>query len=94
MTEAELEKAKNRFLTGKLLERETNDGKAGALGGAAVLYGDPNRVNTDLARLQAVTTEEIKEVLNRYLSGKKKVVIEYLPESMKAGARKKEGKKS
>ena len=84
MTAAELEKAKNRFLTGKLLERETNDGKASALGEAAVLYGDPNRVNTDLAKLQAVTTDEIKEVFNRYLSGQKKVVIEYLPEAMKA----------
>ena len=57
VTEAELEKAKNRFLTGKLLERETNNGKASALGEAAVIYGDPNRVNTDLAKLQAVTTD-------------------------------------
>ena len=93
VTEAELEKAKTRFLTGKLLERETNNGKASALGEAAVLYGDPNRVNTDLAQLQAVTTAQIKEVLNRYLSGPKKVVIEYLPEAMKPAA-KKEAKKS
>ena len=88
VTEAELEKAKTRFLTGKLLERETNNGKASALGEAAVLYGDPNRVNTDLAQLQAVTTAQVKEVLNRYLSGPKKVVIEYLPEAMKPAAKK------
>jgi zinc protease len=94
VTEAELEKAKNRFLTGKLLERETNNGKASALGEAAVIYGDPNRVNTDLSRLQAVTPEQIKEVMNRYLSGKKKVVIEYLPETMKAAAQPTEEKKS
>ncbi len=93
VTEAELEKAKTRFLTGKLLERETNNGKASALGEAAVLYGDPNRVNTDLAQLQAVTTAQVREVLNRYLSGPKKVVIEYLPEAMKPAA-KKEAKKS
>jgi zinc protease len=84
VTEAELEKAKTRFLTGKLLERETNNGRASALGEAAVLYGDPNRVNTDLAKLQAVTAEQIKTVLNRYLAGPKKVTIEYLPESMKS----------
>jgi zinc protease len=94
VTTAELEKARNRFLTGKLLERETNNGKASALGQAAVVYGDPNRVNTDLAKLQAVTTDDIKRVSNRYLSGKKKVVIEYLPESMKPAAQNKEGKKS
>ncbi len=94
VTEAELAKAKNRFLTGKLLERETNNGKASALGEAAVSYGDPNRVNTDFSKLQAVTTAQIKEVLNRYLSGKKKVVIEYLPEAMKPAGEKKEEKKS
>ena len=57
VTQPELEKAKNRFLTGKLLERETNNGKASALGEAAVVYGDANRVNTDLAKLQAVTAD-------------------------------------
>ncbi len=88
VTQAELDKAKTRFLTGKLLERETNNGKASALGEAAVLYGDPNRVNTDFAKLQAVTTDQIKEVLNRYLSGKKKVTIEYLPQAMKPSAQK------
>jgi zinc protease len=94
VTPAELEKAKNRFLTGKLLERETDNGKASALGEAAVIYGDPNHVNTDLAKLEAVTPEQIKEVLNRYLAGKRKVTIEFLPEAMKAAGEKKEEKKS
>ena len=85
VTEAELEKAKSRFLTGKLQERETVNGKASALGQAVVVYGDATRVNTDLAKLQAVTTAEIKEVMNRYITGKKKVVVEYLPETMKPG---------
>jgi zinc protease len=93
VTRAELDKAKTRFLTGKLLERETNNGKAGALGEAAVIYQDPNHVNTDLAQFQAVTTGQIKEVLNRYLTDQKKVVIEYLPEAMKPGAETNEVKK-
>jgi len=93
-TAEELAKAKNRFLTGKLMERETNNGKASALGEAAVLYGDPNRVNTDLAKLQAVTAEQVKEALHRYLTNKKKVVIEYLPEAMKPATPAKEAKKS
>jgi zinc protease len=85
VTEAELEKAKNRFLTGKLQERETVNGKASALGQAVVVYADANRINTDLAKLQAVTTSEIKEVMNRYITGKKKVILEYLPETIKPG---------
>ena len=94
VTEAELDKAKTRFLTGKLLERETSNGKAGALGEAAVIYRNPDHVNTDLAEFQVVTAAQIKEVLNRYLTGKKKVVIEYLPEAMKAASPMKEAKKS
>jgi zinc protease len=96
VTEEELQKAKNRFLTGKLEERETVNGKASALGQAIVMYGDASRVNTDLGKLQAVTTAQIKEVMNRFITGKKKVVVEYLPETMKPGAvppsRKKEPK--
>jgi zinc protease len=94
VTPAELDKAKSRLLTSKLLERETANGKANALGEAAVIYGDATRVNTDLAMMQAVTTAQIKEVLNKYITGKKKVVIEYLPESMRAAIKEKAEKKS
>ena len=93
VTEAELDKAKNRFLTGKLMERETNNGKASALGEAAVIYRDPNHINTDLAKYQAVTTGEIKDVLNKYLAGKKTVLIEYLPEAKKETAKPQDTKK-
>ena len=85
VTQAELDKAKNRFLTGKLSERETVNGKASALGQAVVVYGDATRVNTDLAKLQAVTVEQIKQVMNKYLAGTKRVVLEYLPQTTKAG---------
>jgi zinc protease len=94
VTEAELAKAKNRVLASKLMERETANGKANALGEAAVVYGDAARVNTDLGMMQAVTAAQIKDVLNKYITGKKKVVIEYLPESMKAAGKAKSEKKS
>jgi len=87
VTPAELDKAKNRLLTSKLLERETNNGKASALGQFAVVYGDASRVNTDLAELQAVAAAQVKAVLNKYITGKKKVVIEFLPEAMKPEAK-------
>ncbi len=83
VTDAELAKAKNRFLTGKLVGLETSNGKANALGEAAVVYGDVNRVNTELAKIQAITAEQVKAALNKYIGGKKKVLLEYLPESMK-----------
>ena len=41
-----------------------------------------------------MTAEQVKEVMNRYLATKKKVVIEYLPEAMKPAAPTNEAKKS
>ena len=73
-------------LAGQLLQRETNNGKASELGEAAVIYGDASRVIYRPGKLQAVTATEVQEALNRYISGKKKVVIEYLPEAMKPAA--------
>ena len=84
---AELEKAKNQLITDQLRERETSDGKAQALGEAAVLLGDPARVNTDLARLQAVTAADIQRVMKKYFTDSNRLVLYYLPE-----ATKKEGK--
>jgi len=78
---AELEKAKNQIITSSLRQRETNLGKAQSLGGAAVLLGDPNRVNTDLERLQAVTAADVQRVAKKYFTDENRYVIYYLPES-------------
>jgi zinc protease len=86
VTEEELNKAKNQYLTSKLRELQTAEGKAGAIGEAAVIYGNPEHVNSELAEIQAVTTDQIKAVLNKYIAGKKRVVIEYVPEAPKTAA--------
>jgi zinc protease len=82
---AELEKAKNQIVTEQLQKLETSNGKALALGEAAVLLGDPARVNTDLERLQAVTAADVQRVMKKYLSDKNRMVLYYLPESAKKG---------
>jgi zinc protease len=81
VTAAELEKAKNQIVTGQLRQRETSLGKSNALGRAAVILGDPNRVNTDLDRLQGVTAADIQRVAQKYLTDNNRYVIYYLPES-------------
>ena len=80
---AELEKAKNQIITGQLRERETNNGKALALGDAAVLLGDPNRANTDIERLSKVTAADVQRVMKKYLTDTNRLVIYYLPESLR-----------
>lgn len=84
VTVAELDKAKNQLVTGALRERETSNGKASALAEAAVLYGDPARVNTNLERLQAVTAADVQRVMKKYFTDSNRVVINYLPESMRS----------
>jgi zinc protease len=78
---AELDKAKNQLVTNELRQRETSNGKALALGSAAVLLGDPNRVNTDLAKLQAVTAADVQRVMKKYFTAANRLVIYYLPEA-------------
>lgn len=80
---AELDKAKNQIVTDQLRQRETSNGKALALGEAAVLLGDPARVNTDLARLQAVTAADVQRVMKKYFGDGNRMVLYYLPEATK-----------
>ena len=80
---AELDKAKNQIITNQLRQRETSNGKALALGEAAVLLGDAARVNTDLDRLQAVTAADIQRVMKKYFTDTNRLVLYYLPEASK-----------
>jgi zinc protease len=80
---AELDKAKNQLITNQLRQQETSNGKALALGEAAVLLGDAARVNTDLERLQAVTAADIQRVMKKYFADTNRLVLYYLPEASK-----------
>ncbi len=80
---AELEKAKNQLVTEKLLEFETSNGKAEALGQAAVILGDANRINTDIVKLQAVSAADVQRVMKKYFDKTNRVVITYQAEPEK-----------
>jgi zinc protease len=88
LSDAELTKAKNRVLTRKLQERETAEGKAAALGEAAVVKGDAGSVNTELDKLAAVTADEVRQVMKKYFTDSNQLVLDYLPQSMKPGTKK------
>ncbi|HSP16462.1 MAG TPA: pitrilysin family protein [Thermoanaerobaculia bacterium] len=77
VSDAELDKAKNLLLTDALRGRETNYGKAFALGQAIVLDGDAEEVNRGLQKLQAVTAEDVRRVIRKYVRDGKSVVINY-----------------
>ncbi len=73
----ELEKAKNQLITKKLQELETNDDKAIAIERAVAYGGDPNAVNSDIGKLQAVTAADVQRVMKKYFTDKNRVVIYY-----------------
>ncbi len=76
----ELEKVKNLLVTGELHQRETNQGRAYALGEAATVDGDANSVNTSLEQLQKVTAADVTRVMRKYVRDGKALVLTYVDE--------------
>lgn len=75
---AELDKIKTQVVTGALLSRQTPEGLASAVEDAAVIGGDPRRVNTDLNALQQVTAADVQHVMQRYVASAHKLTLRYL----------------
>ena len=73
----ELEKAKNVLITRMLRERETVFGKGVAIGEAIIYQNDAKAVNSQVADLQAVTADDIKRVVDKYMGGDNRTVIYY-----------------
>jgi len=77
----ELARAKNQLMAQTLRERETVDGRANELGQTIVLEGDPAKVNTDIAEVQAVSPADVQRVVRQYLTDEKRTTIRYLAEA-------------
>ena len=77
ITAAEMERVRARLLTGALLARQTPQGLANALGEAVVVYGDARAADRRLARLQAVTADDVQRVLTQYVLRARRVSIDY-----------------
>ena len=74
-TDDEMEKARNQFIARFILGRESVQAKADFLGRCAVLLGDPERYNTELAKYQAVTAADVQRVMKQYLDPARQVKI-------------------
>jgi zinc protease len=77
VTVSELAKAKNQLVTDAVRLRENNDGRAVAVERAVAYQHDPQAVNRDVQRLQAVTAADVKRVMNKYFKDNNRVVIYY-----------------
>ena len=78
VSEAELSKAKNQIVTDQLRRRETNDGRAFAIGYDATVLHDAGEVNNGLKKLQAVTAADVQRVIDKYIKNSKPLTIDYV----------------
>ncbi len=85
VTPAELAEAKNELIAAALRERETVEGRAGALGNAVLIYGDPRAADRQIAQIQAVTAADVQRVARQYLAPERAVTVRYLPDSERSG---------
>ena len=77
VSDKELAKARNQLVADALRSRETAAGQASAMGNALVTLGDPERVNTEIARLQSVTAADIQRVAMKYFTPENRLVVHY-----------------
>ena len=68
ITPAELEKAKNMLRAGFIANRETTFGKAEELHHYRTFHSSIDEINTDLDKLLAVTSDDVKRVASTYLA--------------------------
>ncbi len=74
----EIDKVRTQLLTGALLQRQTPQGLADAIGRAVLLYGDARDVDQRINRLQAVRAADVQRVLDQYLLRTRRVTIDYV----------------
>ncbi|HEV2175768.1 MAG TPA: pitrilysin family protein [Terriglobia bacterium] len=87
ITSEELEKARTQFLTQEIQQnRPTDLGTAIEIGDDAVNFNDPNLINTQFDKYDAVTADQVKAAAQKYLIDKELAVVTDLPVSPAGGS--------
>ena len=87
ITQEELDKAKTMERVAVVHQREIAPDIAEQLGEATLMTGDPDRVNTDPARLEAVTLADIQRVAKKYLQPDSSTTLRVKPDPLGKEAR-------
>ncbi|MBI4752367.1 MAG: insulinase family protein [Acidobacteria bacterium] len=83
VSEQELNRSKAQLISSLVRQRQTVQGKADNIGYATVIMGDYRLVNSELQKYQAVTIKDLQRVAQTYFNPWKRLVIYFLPESMR-----------
>ena len=79
ISQADLERIKAGYEVKFYGELQSVLGKAVALAQYNTLAGDPGRINSDIQRIQQVSTDDVIRVYNTYLKGKPHVLTSFVP---------------
>ncbi|MBX3134431.1 MAG: insulinase family protein [Gemmatimonadaceae bacterium] len=79
VSEEERARALALLESGWLLQLQSAGHRADKLSQFATYFGDPQRINTELARYQAVTTAQLHAAARQYLGADNRVSLSYVP---------------
>jgi aconitate hydratase len=77
----EQNKVKNQITTGLVASNGTMAGIAESLANYEVYFGDANLINTELAKYNKVSREDVLAVAKKYLNKDNRVVLYYVPKA-------------
>jgi len=81
----EVERAIHLIETRRLIDLQRVDERADQLSMFTMLFDDPDRINTELDRIKAVTTADVRRFAERFLGADNRAVLWYVPRG-KGGA--------
>ena len=84
VTAQEIEKARTQYLRSQIQSRQSSLFTAIRLGQYTVFFNDPDLINTNFEKFNAVTAEQVKEAAQKYLVASERAVVTTLPASSQA----------
>jgi predicted Zn-dependent peptidase len=86
VSETEFQKVRNQIETSFVTRNASMAGIAESLANYEVYFKDADLINTELARYQKVTREDLMNVAKKYLNKENRVVLNYVQKGKKDGA--------
>jgi zinc protease len=84
ISEREYQKLMNQYENSFVQSNSTPEGIATTLVTNFIMFGDANRINTQLEMYRSITRQEIMDVARKYLNPNQRLYLQYIPEAEKA----------